>query len=144
MPKTWVYIFALILPIILRVLLVNTSLDTWFWYHGYPNVYKFLAALAVNQIFLTYIGGWALPIFVVTMIGYWMIESEDEVVSSQFLLVPIAYVPFSLVVTMVATMNVDIRLFYIQPLTIIPLGYVYVFMWIIILWVLEKIGIVRH
>lgn len=142
MPKTWVYIFSLLLPVIFSLLVVRTPFVDWLWYNGYPELYNTLALLKINAVFLTYMGSWALPIFVATAIGYWMMETEDEIISSQYLLVPIAYVPFSLVVTMVANMQVDFTWFYIQPLVIIPAGYVYIFMWIIIIWVLEKIKLV--
>ena len=142
MPKTWVYILALIIPLVFRVLILNTPMLSWLWYHGYPGLYNALSPLTINKPFLTFIGGWALPIFVVTMIGYWMMETEDEIISSQFLLVPIAYVPFSIVVTMVSTMNVDFHLFYVHPLIIIPIGYVYIMLWVFLIWILEKLGIV--
>ena len=144
MPKTWIYIFALVLPLIFRVLLLNSPMLSWLWYHGYPETYTFLNNLTINQPFLTFIGGWALPIFVVTIIGYWLIESEDEVISSQFLLVPIAYVPFSLAVTMISNMRVDFSLFYIHPLVIVPIGYVYIIFWVVLIWILEKLRIVAH
>jgi hypothetical protein len=127
---------------IFSLLVVRTPFVDWLWYNGYPELYNKLALLKINAVFLTYMGSWALPIFVATAIGYWMMETEDEIISSQYLLVPIAYVPFSLVVTMVANMQVDFTWFYIHPLVIIPAGYVYIFMWIIIIWVLEKIKLV--
>jgi purine-cytosine permease-like protein len=142
MPKSWIYIFALVLPLLFRVLLMYTPMVEWFWYNGYPNLYNALALLKANQTFLTFLGGWAFPIFVVTMIGYWLMENDDETITSQFLLTPIAYVPFSIAVTMIGNMRVDFPLFYIHPLVIIPVGYVYVMLWMFIIWILEKAKLV--
>ncbi|NBX03285.1 MAG: hypothetical protein EBR02_04350 [Alphaproteobacteria bacterium] len=139
MPKTWLYIFALVLPLIFSGLLLHTGMLSWLWYNGYPETYTMLSPLTINVPFLTYLGGWAFPIFVATMCGYWIYEHEDDAVASQFLLVPIAYVPFSIAVTMISRMQADFSLFYIQPLVIIPIGYMYVACWVFIIWILEKL-----
>ena len=143
MPKTWMYMFALVLPLIFRVLLLHTPMLNWLWYQGYPETYKMLSPLTINAPFLMYIGGWAYPIFVATMFGYWLIEHDDDAVASQFLLLPIAYVPFSIAVTMISRLQADFTLFYVQPLVIIPIGYIYVIFWVVLLWILEKIKLVN-
>ncbi len=143
MPKTWMYMVGLFIPLIFSVLILRTPFLNWLWYQGFEDSYRVLSQLTINQPFLTYLGSWSYPIFAATMFGYWLMEHEDEAVASQFLLLPIAYVPFSIAVTMISRMQVELSLLYIHPLVIIPVGYVYIAFWYIFVWLLEKIRLVN-
>jgi hypothetical protein len=141
MPKTWLYYFALVLPLIFRVLMLNTDFINWVWYGGYQQTYNFLAALKVQPQFLTFIGGWPLPVFILTVICWWQMDDDDGI-PAQFLLLPLAYVPFTIVGDILLTAHFDETNLYIHPLVIIPIGYVYVFAWTIFIWLLEKLRLV--
>jgi|GEM_PF-2566258 len=143
MPRSWMYFFALVFPILFRVLLLNLSLHEWFWYNDYKTVYQLLARLSVSELFLNLVAGWGYPVFVITIMSYWLMGAEDETVSQQFLLLPLAYVPFAMVADILINMEVNVKIFYTYPFVIIPFGYIYVFFWIVVIWLLGKIRIVN-
>lgn len=142
MPKTWLYFIALTLPLIFRVLLLDIGVVEWFWYHGYENTYYFLRDLRANSYFQEYWGDWPLPIFVMTVIVYWMADFDEEAISRQFLLLPIVYVPFSVIGTMLVSREFDVTLLYLHPLVLIPTGYLYILPWVVFVWVFDKLGLV--
>lgn len=142
MPKTWLYFIAACLPLIFRAMLLDIGVVEWFWYHGYENTYYFLSNLRVNENFIKYWGGWPLPVFIVTVIVYWMADFDEIAIPHQFLLLPIAYVPFSVFGTMLVNREFDVTLLYFHPLVLIPTGYLYLFPWIVFVWVFDKLGLV--
>lgn len=142
MPKTWIYFIALVLPLLLRALLLPTALVEVLWYRGYEDAYYFFSALRINPNFLEYWGGWPLPVFVITVLSYWTAEYDEEVISRTFLLLPIAYVPFSVFGTMLTKLEFNASLLYLHPLVLIPTGYLYILPWVIFVWILEKMRLV--
>lgn len=143
MPKAWLYMFALALPFIFRVLLVDLSAHNFLWYQGYEHAYDIFSRLSVNQVFLDIIGNWGLPAFLVVVISYWMIDYDEDAINAQFLITPLGYTVFALIGTAVKDMGInDWHIFINYPLIIIPLGYMYIFLWVILAWILEKIGLV--
>lgn len=142
MPKTWLYFIALAVPVILRALLLPEAAVNWLWYRGYEDAYYFFSALRINPHFLKYWGGWPLPVFVLTVYAYWMAEFDEEAIARQFLLLPIAYAPFSVFGTMLARLEFDISLLYLHPLVLIPTGYLYLLPWILFIWVFGKLRLV--
>jgi len=141
-PKMWFYYIALIFPLVLRVVLLNTGFIDWLWYQQHVEAYNFLSALRVQPLFLEFIGGWPLPIFIVTVLFYWQMEEHDDGIPLQFLLLPIAYVPFTIVGDILVTAEFHVSNLWIHPLIIIPIGYIYIFSWAIAIWVLDKLRLV--
>jgi hypothetical protein len=142
MPRMWIYFIALALPLAFRIVVVNTGLDEWLWYQRYPDAYYILSALKVNPLFLETLALWPLAFFTGTMFFYWTIDLDDEAIASQFLLLPIIYVPFSILGTWVLNWGFDFTLFYKHPLVLIPAGYLYLFPWIVFVWVFSKLRLV--
>lgn len=142
MPRTWIYYIALALPLVFRVLILNTGFVEWLWYHDHQDAYYALSNLSVNETFLEFIGGWALPVFIITVYSYWTIDQDVDAISSQFLMLPIVYVPFTIVANILTHWTFDGSLFYIHPLIVIPAGYVYVFPWVAFVWVFSKLRLV--
>jgi hypothetical protein len=142
MPRTWIYLIALVLPLALRLLLLNTSFLEWVWYQRYEEVYYFLSALSVNPMFLEFMQAWTLVVFTATVFFYWTTDLDDEAVASQFLLLPMIYVPFSIIGTWLSNLNFDPTLLYSHPLIIIPVGYLYLLPWIVFVWVFSKLRLV--
>lgn len=142
MPRAWLYVFALVLPVILRLLLVELGMHEWFWYNGYPETYNVLARLRVNELFMTLVGGWPLPVFVVTAITYWVIDYDDETIGMQFALLPLGYVPFAIAADILKNMAFNASVLITYPLVIVPIGYIYIFIWFVLIWILEKLRIV--
>jgi hypothetical protein len=142
MPRNWLYFFALVLPLIARVLVLNTEIPEWFWYHEHPDAYYFLAALRVHPQFLQFIGGWPLPVFVVSVIAWWTMDDRDEDIPSQFLLLPMVYAVFAIIGDVLVTAEFKPTNLYTFPLIIIPIGYMYIIPWAILIRVLEKVRLV--
>lgn len=140
MPKTWFYFIALFAPIIVRVLLLNTTFVEWLWYEGYHDAYYLLAKFRINPQFQQYIAGWPLPVFTITVCAYWMMN-DDQGIPDQFLMLPLAYVPFSIIGTVLVRGDFPSDLI-MQPLVIVPFGYIYVIIWVVFLWVMEKCRLV--
>lgn len=144
MPKAWLYVFALVLPVILRVLLVELGMHEWFWYNGYENAYNVLARLRVSPLFLALIGGWALPVYVITVISYWVMDYDDETIGMQFALLPLGYVPFAIAADILKHMAFNPAVLITYPFVIIPFGYLYIAMWFVLIWILAKLRIVAE
>jgi len=142
MPKTWLYFIALILPLVVRVLILNTGFVDWLWYQHHEGAYRLLSELKTQPQFLAFIGGWPLPVFIVTIICWWNIEEGDDAIPAQFLLLPLAYVPFTIIGDALVTGTFEESNLYIHPLVILPIGYIYVFTWTIFIWVLDKLRLV--
>ena len=145
MPRSWLYYTALVLLVVFPVLLLDTSVSDWLWYQHDERLYYALAEIKVQPQFVQFMGGWKLPLFVVTVIGWWQIEETDESIPAQFLMLPLAYVPFAIVGDILAQGLAAPTLFstlYMYPLVIVPCGYVYVIAWAIFIWLLGKLGLV--
>lgn len=134
------------MPLVMRVLVLNTTFTDWLWYHGYEQQYYFFSSLSVNPSFLLFIGGWPLPVFILTVIAFWAIETghndDDEMFEHQFWLLPLMYVPFTVVGDILLTREFHLMNLFAHPVVIIPFGYVYVLMWSIFIRVMYRFRLV--
>ena len=142
MPKTWIYYLALMFPLIVHLLVMDTRffLD-WLWYNGFPDYYNVLNELSVHPKLVEMFGGWALPFFVGTVLCYW-IGGDEEDIGGQFLLLPIAYVPFLIAARTISAAEFDPAMLYAYPLVVIPVGYLYLFPWVVFIKVFDKLRLV--
>ncbi|MDX1975713.1 MAG: hypothetical protein SFT92_08595 [Rickettsiales bacterium] len=141
MPKHWLYYLALIVPLIIRLLVIDLGLAEWFWYRGNSEMYQLFNHLRSQPQFMEFIGGWALPIFVVTVGGYWHMDDETDH-ASQFLLLPLLYIPFTILVNVVTNHGLNPDILLSHPVLIILFGYLYVLAWIFFIWVFQKLRLV--
>ncbi len=145
MPRSWIYFTALFLLLFVRVLLLDMNfVSDWLWYNGYEAEYYLLANLRQEPQLARFFGGWALPLFVIAVITYWLAarEQDDDNLPAQFALLPIAYVPFCMVGEMLRTLSFDVSMLYIYPLVLIPAGYLYLFPWLVFVWVFSKLRLI--
>lgn len=141
MPKSWLYIFALILPLLIRLLTLSETVIDWFWYHQYTHLYTLLSALSVQPQFQQFVGGWPFPVFIITVFSYWIVGDEEEI-THQFLMLPIAYVPFTIFGDWLLSREIHESALYIHPLVIIPAGYAYVLTWVLFVRMLDKMRLI--
>ena len=142
MPRTWIYSIALVLPMLFSILVLYTPFVDWLWYQQHEGAYYLLSALKVNPWFVEFLGGWGLPVFTCTVVAYWQMDHDDDAIASQFMLLPIAYVPFSIIGAMLTKLQFDATFFYTHPLVVIPVGYLYLFPWMLFVWVFSKLRLV--
>ena len=133
---------VLYLPLI-RLLVLNTQADVWLTSVHFTNVAALIGMLRESPPFIAYVGGWAMPVFVASVFLFWITEQENADIPKQFLLLPITYVPFSIIGTVLQTAEFQVSYLYVQPLVILPFGYLYVSFWTIFIWLLGKINIVQ-
>jgi hypothetical protein len=141
MPKTWIFFIVVGLPLVVWVALRDIGLVELLWYQGYEQLYYTLSALRANAHFQEFFGGWPLPVFTLTVMVYWSSDGEAETIESQFYLLPLAYVPFSVFGTMLVNREFDAALFYIHPFVLIPAGYLYLLPWILFVRVFNKLNL---
>jgi hypothetical protein len=142
MPRTWIYYLALILPLVAHLFVMDTRFFLeWLWYNGYADYYDVLNVLSVNPQMVDLFGGWPLPVFVGTVLCYW-IGAEEENIDGQFLLLPLAYLPFLIIGKALVSFSFDSAMLYMYPLVIIPIGYLYIFPWVLFVRVFDKLRLV--
>ena len=141
MPRSWCYYIALVLPMFFRILVLNTPFVDELWYHEYFTLYDLFNHLRVQPQFLEFIGGWQLFLFISVMFMRWTLEDED-IICKQFLLLPIVYLPFTLVANMARNFDVNPTILYAHPLIILPFGYIYIGIWVMFTWLLTKLRLV--
>lgn len=137
-----IYTIALLLPSIFGLVVGHTGFVDWLWYSGYEQEYYKMATLKEAGSFKTFLSGWPLAVFTGVVLFYWVASGELETVHKQFPLLPLAFVPFSILGTMLISFKFDVSTLYVHPLIIIPAGYLYIFPWLILVWVMKKIGII--
>jgi hypothetical protein len=142
MPKSWLYFLALASPLIFRVVVLNTGFVDWLWYQQDYAMYEMFNNLRFQPQFLQFVGGWSLPLFIITIFSYWLAEHDEEGISDQFLMLPIAFVPFTIIGDILLTQQFNASNLYVHPLIVIPAGYIYVFAWVILIRVLDKMRLV--
>lgn len=143
MPRHWLFFIALISILVFRVLVIDTKyFAEWFWYQGDAVSYFALLKFQENPLVLEYIGGWPLPVFVITMFMYWMAGDNAGDINTQFLLLPLAYLPFSIIGSMLQAQSFEPIKILTHPLVIIPSGYLYLLPWIIFVWLFTKLKLV--
>jgi hypothetical protein len=139
MPKAWIYYIAVLFPLVIRVLVLDIGFAEWLWYRGHEDAYYFFSNLATNPLFLDFLGGWPLPVFVATVLCYWTMDEDHEAIPTQFLLLPIVYVPFSIIGNALSKLTFDVTTLYSHPLVLIPAGYLYLVPWIMFVHVFCKL-----
>jgi hypothetical protein len=142
MPKTWIYYLAVILPLIAHLLVMDTRFFLeWLWYNGHADYYDVLNVWSVNPRLVEMFGSWALPFFIGTILCYW-IGGDEEDISGQFLLLPLAYVPFLILGNTLINAHFEPSTLYVYPLIVIPVGYLYLFPWIVFIAVFDRLRLV--
>jgi hypothetical protein len=143
MTHKWMYILALLFLPLIRFLVLDINMDAWLLANHHDGIANVLAALRVSPPFLKFIGSWALLVFVGAVLIFWMTEQDDSSLASQFMLLPIIYIPFSIIGMTLATAEFSLSYLYVHPLIILPFGYLYVSFWLILTWLLGKAHIVH-
>jgi len=144
MSKKWVYCFAVLFVLILRFAVLNTNLDERLIAMGYERLAHMIASLRQSEIFGEFVGSWAMPVFVATVLVFWLTNQDDAQIPMHFLVLPIAYIPFSIVGAILATAEARLDYLWVHPLVILPFGYLYVSMWTIFIWLLTKIRLIAQ
>ena len=144
MPKAWIYYIAVFIPFVVSVVIAHTGFVEWLWYNGHEDAYYFWSALRVNPMFVDFVGGWPLPVFICTVLIYWSMEADADTMSKQFLLLPIVYVPFSIVGNALSRFTIDTSTLYAYPLVLLPAGYLYILPWVCFIWIFTKLHLVTE
>jgi len=141
MPKTWIYYLAVIFPLVVHLLVMDTRFFIdWLWYSGYADYYDVLNVLSVNPLMVDLFGGWPLPIFIGTVMSYW-VGGDEEDISGQFMMLPLFYMPFLIGGNAIAH-GFELSMLYVYPLIVIPIGYLYIFPWVVFVRVFDKLRLV--
>lgn len=143
MEKKWVYILGVLFLVIIRLVVLDTNYDEWLFDRGFDTAGNFIFSLKESELFNKFFGGYVIFVFVASIILYWGMHTDDASIGLQFLLLPIAYVPFSIVGKVLETAHFEVRMLWIHPLIILPFGYVYVAVWKILMWVFEKMRLIQ-
>ena len=138
------YFFAVVFVLVLRFGVLNTDLDVRLMSMGYERLAHIIAGLRENPTFGEFVGSWAMPVFVVTVLVFWITNQDDAQIPMHFLVLPIAYIPFSIIGAILATAEARIDYLWVHPLVILPFGYFYVSMWTIFIWFLTKIRLIAE
>ena len=141
--KTYFYYFAVLGLLIGRILTLNFNFAGWLHGMGWDKPAAMVVALRDNSSFVHFIGGWALPIFVFAVLIYWLTEEHDEGIPRQFLLLPIAYIPFALIVDILTRGEFYLSMLMQHAMVILPYGYIYILTWAVCIWLREKIGFAK-
>jgi hypothetical protein len=143
MQKKWAYILGVLFLVIIRLIVLETDYDEWLFDLGYDATGNFIYNLKSSDLFNKFFGGYVIFVFVFSVIMYWGMHVDDTSIGLQFLLLPIAYVPFSIVGKVLETAQFEVRMLWIHPLIILPFGYVYVAFWKTLIWLFEKLRLVQ-
>jgi hypothetical protein len=143
MRKKWAYFIAVIFLLVIRFGVLNTNYDQWLLSLNYQKTSYFVSMLRNSAAFQEFMGSWALIFYIGAVLIFWATEEDDSGIPMQFLLLPIAYVPFSIIGAIL--MNAEFRFNYlwIHPLIILPFGYLYVSLWTILIWLFDKLRILK-
>lgn len=142
MPRTWIYFLALILPLVAHLIVLDTRFVLErLWYAGYTDYYNLLNEMSVNPTVVELFGGWSLPIFVGTVMCFWL-GADEEDIDSQFLLLPLGYIPFLMIGAWVSKGSFEVTTLYSYPLMVILIGYLYVLPWVVFVRVFDKLHLV--
>lgn len=142
MPKSWLCFIALLLPLGFRLLVLDTDFINQLWYAHHYEAYNLLNALRVQPLFLQFMGGWIFPIFIAVVFSYWMVDEDVENIPPQMLMLPLLYLPFTIIGDWVISGEFRPDDLYIHPLVILPVGYTYIIIWTAFIWFLDKLRLV--
>lgn len=143
MSKKWAYFIAVISLLAIRFGVLNTRVDETLLALHYERAAHVIASLRASPTFSEFMSNWGLPAFVAAVIIYWCTSEDDQGIPMQFLLLPITYIPFSIIGNVLMTAEFRIPTLWIHPLVILPFGYLFVSFWTIFIWLLEKLRIIR-
>lgn len=141
MPKSWLYYLSILLPLVFALAVLDTrAVIEWLWYHEYFDAYNKLNPLSVQPQLVKFLGGWPFPVFIGTLTCYWL--ADGDAMGEQFLLLPIFYVPFSIIGEILVTREFNPSSLYINPMVIVLAGYCYVLPWAIFVRLLDRMRLV--
>lgn len=143
MSKKLFYFIALLTLPLIRVLVLNTGYDQWLEHAHYEHAAAGVRMLRDNALFQQFIGGWVFPFYVIAVIAFWCTEEDDSRIGQQFLLLPLGYIPFTILGFTLVNADFQVSYLYVHPIVIITFGYLYVLTWVFILWLLSKIGLFK-
>ncbi len=142
MSKNWLYLAAVLTLPLIRVLVLNLHYDEWLRSIHYERGADFIVALRNNPRFGEFIGGWVFPSFIGLLLIYWIVEEDKSRIPMQFMLMPLAYVPFSMVGFTLVNAEFQVSYLYTNPLVILTFGYLYVLFWVAAIKLFEKLKII--
>ncbi len=144
MPSNWIYYIALILCLVFVVVFAHTDyFAQWLWYKGQEIAYYKFMEMRQTAEFKEFIGSLALPVFLLTAYMYWLSDDDEKDIEKQFMLLPLAYIPFSIIgQVLLSGGEFHSSMLYTHPLVIIPAGYLYIFPWLIFVRVFCKLRLV--
>lgn len=142
MNRNWFYLVALLMLPGIRILVNELHYDTWLHQIHYDRVADCVAALRANEQFQAFLGGWVFPAFVALVLVYWMLEEDKSAIPTQFLLLPLAYIPFSIIGFTLAHAEFQTSYLYVNTLIILTFGYLYVLLWMGMVALFEKLRLV--
>ena len=142
MSKKFAYMLAVLFLLVIRFGVLNTGYDQWLIDHGFTNAGYFISFLKQNTTFNDFFGNWSLVIFVITVMIFWSTGADEQMIPTHFLLLPIAYIPYSIVGAVLTTAEFRFNYLFIHPLIILPVGYLYVIFWKMLFWLCEKLRLI--
>ena len=142
MSRNWLYLLAVLLLPGLSLLVNVGHYDDWLHAHHYDRAAAIIAALRGNDQFQDFMGGWVFPAFIAIVLIYWIIAEDKSCIPTQFMLLPLAYIPFSIFGFTLAHAKFEFSYLYTNPLIILAFGYTYVLVWAAIVWVFDKLRLV--
>ncbi|MBY0406348.1 MAG: hypothetical protein K2Q01_01550 [Rickettsiales bacterium] len=143
MSKKWAYAVAVLFLLALRIGAVDTDAAQTLWTWGFEKTARVLASLRENPAFNEFAGSWAMPVFVCGVLIYWFTHEDESGIPMQFLLLPIFYIPLSILGAILVNAEFRLTYLWVHPLIILPFGYLYVSLWTILIWLLEKLRLVE-
>ncbi len=143
MNKKWAYYIAVLFLLVLRFGVLNTNYDQFLSNWHYDNAAAFIQLLRNSPTYNEFMGNWGLPFYVACVLVYWSTNEDDSGIPMQFLLLPLAYLPFSIIGTILMTAEFQPQTLWVHPLIILPFGYLYVSFWTIFIWIFQKIRLLN-
>lgn len=146
MPKTWIYVLSLLIPLAAGVLVMDTRFFLEFlWSRGYADEFYFLNWLSTVPEAQGLLGGFGFPVFMVTVFYHWFGHQLDEdEIEKEYFLLPIAYIPFAIAGNLLVNLTWDAAVLYSYPVLCIIAGYLYILPWCLFVWVFSKLNLLAE
>ena len=129
MSKNWVYLLAVIALPVLSTIVNYTHCDQWLLSVNHARAASMINAMRANEQFQAFIGGWVFPVFIALLLVYWLVQEDRSNIPMHFVLLPLAYIPFSIVGFTLVNAEFQVSYLYSNPLIILTFGYAYVLFW---------------
>ena len=126
-----------------RVLINELNYDMYLRQWHYERAADILLKVRNHPQFQSFLGGYVFPVFVAMYLSWWAIEEDKSFIPVQFLLMPLAYVPISIVGFTLVNAEFSLSYLYVNPLVILTFGYIYVLFWYAFIVLMEKLGLVN-